>query len=200
LKTGHRLGTRRAGWHYPSAKWVHEADRLVRLDAQLAKVLGGDGKPADAAECLQLAWLCQRSSKRLDAAAAHFYSEAFAAEPKRADDLRTGHRYNAACAAARAGCGQSKDAAGLDDQERSRLRRQALDWLRADLTAWDKCLDGQPDPAPAAVLWKMAQWQQDADLAGVRGAEALAKFPEAERRKWQQLWADALRRRAAESK
>ena len=46
----------------------------------------------------------------LNCAAARFYEEAFAAQPKLADDLGAAHRYNAACAAALAGCGQSKDA------------------------------------------------------------------------------------------
>ena len=36
---------------------------------------------------------------------------------------------------------------------------------------------------------RLREWQQDADFAGVRG-EALAKLPEAERKAWQQLWAD----------
>jgi hypothetical protein len=36
-------------------------------------------------------------------AAARWYSEAFAAQPKLADDLNAGHRYEAACAAALAG-------------------------------------------------------------------------------------------------
>jgi serine/threonine protein kinase/Tfp pilus assembly protein PilF len=201
LKTGHRLGTQRSGWPHPSAAWVREAERLVRLDARLSKVLSGDSQPSDAAERLQLAWLCQRPYKQLDGAAARLFCEAFAAEPKRAEDLRAGHRYNAARAAARAGCGQGKDATELDDKERARLRRQALDWLLADLAAWGKRLEGDTDPAPAAVRRKMAQWQQDADLAGVRGPEALAKLPEAERREWQQLWADveALLRRATEA-
>jgi hypothetical protein len=40
---------------------------------------------------------------------------------------------------------------------------------------------------------------KDDDLAGVRGADALARLPEAERREWQKLWeeVEALRRRAA---
>jgi tetratricopeptide (TPR) repeat protein/tRNA A-37 threonylcarbamoyl transferase component Bud32 len=204
LKTGHQLGTRRAGWHYPSAEWIRKAERHLRLDVQLSKVLSGDGQPADIAERLEMAWLCQRPHKQLDAAAARFFSEAFSAEPKLADDLRAGHRYryNAACAAARAGCGLSRDAAGLGELERARLRRQALVWLRADLAAWGKRLDGQPDAARGAVRQTMAHWQQDPDFAGVRCPEALAKLPEAERRPWQQLWADveALRQRAAKAK
>jgi hypothetical protein len=37
---------------------------------------------------------------------------------------------------------------------------------------------------------QMQHWQQDPDFAGVRGDEALARLPEAERPQWQKLWAD----------
>src|SRR5205823_10023601 len=97
-------------------------------------------------------------------AAAHFYAEAFTAHPKLADDLRFPNRYNAACSAALAGCGQGKDAAGIDDAKRARLRRQALDWLRADLAAWCQLLEKQPDQTRARVQW-LRRWQQDADFA-----------------------------------
>ena len=52
-------------------------------------------------------------------------------EPKLADNLAAVHRYNAACAAALAACGQGNDADNLDGKECARLRGQALDWLRA---------------------------------------------------------------------
>jgi hypothetical protein len=51
--------------------------------------------------------------------------------------------------------------------------------------------------AHTAVRDKMRHWQADLDLAGVRGPEALAKLPEAERQEWQKLWddvADVLKR------
>jgi hypothetical protein len=76
-----------------------------------------------------------------------FYSEAFADDPKLADDLRTRHRYNAACSAALAGCGQGADADKPDDQERARLRQQALAWLRADPAAWCQLLEKEPEQA-----------------------------------------------------
>jgi hypothetical protein len=69
------------------------------------------------------------------------------------------------------------------------LRHQALDRLRADLTAWGQLLEKQPDQARARVQQAMRMWEQDTDFNGVRGA-ALAKLPEAERRAWQQLWKD----------
>jgi len=46
------------------------------------------------------------------------------------------------------------------------------------------------------------QRHRDRDFAGVRGDEALAKLPEAERHEWRKLWQDVaeLERRATETK
>jgi serine/threonine protein kinase/Flp pilus assembly protein TadD len=188
LRRGHELGSKQPNWRKPSAEWLRRAERLVALDAKLPQVLRGQAQPADAAEYIALAKLCQEY-KRLYAAAARFYAGAFDDEPQLADGLRTAQRYNAACAAALAGCGRGEDAAKLEDAERARLRRQALAWLRAELAAWDQLLDKDPERARAAVQQALRHWQEDADLAGVRG-DALAELPEAERRPWQQLWAD----------
>ncbi len=60
-------------------------------------------------------------------------------------------------------------------------------------------LDKEADKANAAaeVAKVLHYWRVDSDLAGVRGPEALAMLPEAERQPWQKLWddvADALAR------
>jgi hypothetical protein len=102
--------------------------------------------------------------------------------------MGAGHRYHAACAAALAGCGQGKDADKLTDTERARLRRLALDWLRADLKVWGLLLDEGPDKVRPVIVGRMRHWQADAYLAGVRGSAALAKLPKAERQAWQDLW------------
>jgi serine/threonine protein kinase/Flp pilus assembly protein TadD len=166
---------------------------------KLPRILKGEAQPADAADCLALAGLCQLPYQGLYAASVRFYREAFASQPSLAEDLQAGNRYNAACAAALAGCGQGKDASALGEKERARLRQQALDWLRSNLDAWRRLLDKQPDRAGPVVAKKMQHWQQDSDFAGVRGQDALGRLPEAERRDWQGLWADvaALGRRAA---
>jgi tetratricopeptide (TPR) repeat protein len=199
LRRGHELGSKGPSpWPYPSGQWVKEYERLVELDSKLPEILSGHRKPADVGERLAVASLCQQAKKRY-AAAARFYDEAFAEEPQLADNLRLQHRYNAACAAALAGCGQGEDAAGLDDQERVRLRKQARDWLNADLRA----LRGLPDKDPArvgpAAAKQLAHWLEDTDFAGVRGEESLARLPEAERGDWRKLWqeVEALRQRAA---
>jgi serine/threonine-protein kinase len=170
---------------------LQNAERLLALDRKLSAVLEGKEKPADVAERLALAQLCQTPDKKLHAAALRFYCEAFAAAPRRADDLDSRHRYNAACAAALAAAGPGNDAGKLDDKDRARLRRQALDWLRADLKAYRQLMEKSAGKAGPAVAQRMQHWLQDDDFAGVRGAEALGKLPEAERQDWQKLWADA---------
>jgi tetratricopeptide (TPR) repeat protein len=188
LKRGHELGSKNPRWSYPSARLVRLAADLVPLEGQLPKLLKGGAQPANAAQGMALAWHCQEHKKHY-AAATRFYAEAFVAQPGLADDLKAQDRYNAACAAALAGCGQGQDAAKLDDQERARLRGQSLTWLRADLAEHAKILEKGPAQVRAAVQQRLAHWQQDTDFAGVRG-DALARLPAAERQAWQQLWAD----------
>src|SRR5262249_40914886 len=117
------------------------------------------------------------------------YAEAFAAETRLAKDQVAEHCYNAACSAALAGCGQGKDAARLDSQERALLRRQALDWLRADVQAYMKLLEsGKPDSL-TLVQQRLQHWQRDDDLIGVRDPAAIAKLPPDEQDSWRELWA-----------
>ena len=188
LHRGHVLGSKIAGWPHPSARWLKNAERLVQLDARAPKILKGDEKPSSPAEQIELARMCHRY-KKLYTAAVRLYSDAFTAQPLLAEDISSANRYNAACAAALAGCGQGLDAGGLNRKDRTHLREQALGWLRADLIQWSKLLEKDPKQARARVR-QLKQWQKDADLAGIRGAEALAKLPEAERHEWQQLWAE----------
>jgi tetratricopeptide (TPR) repeat protein len=191
----------KADQHYAVAvRQLQRCDRLLALDAKLTQVLTGHAQPADAAERLELAWLCQRSYKQLYVAALRFFEQAFTDQPALADNLQRQSRYDAACASALAGCGRGKDAGNLSEPERTRLRGQALTWLRADLRAWGQQLDKDPDKARPRVAKTMQHWQGDSDFAGVRGPEALGRLPEAERPEWQKLWEDvaALRQRAAE--
>jgi hypothetical protein len=196
LQRGHELGSANPGWRYPSGEWVREAERYIEIDARLPQLLNGETKPADLAEHMDVARVCRY--KQLHAAATRVYEKIFMDDPQRADDLSRGLRYSAACTAALAGCRQGKDADGLEDEERTRLRRQSLEWLRADLAARTRQLEKDPDKWRPEVARKMNHWLMDRDFDGVRGPEALAKLPEAERGDWQQLWEEvgALLKRA----
>jgi hypothetical protein len=199
VRKGHELGSKQPGWPYPSARWVQEAERLVELDRKLVAILEDKEKPAGPVERVALARLSQKPFKKLYAAAARFYADAFTAEPKLADDLRVQHRYNAACAAALAAAGKGEDAKDLDDKERARLRQQARDWLAADLALWTKHA-GSNDPTVRDAVQKALQhWQSDADLAALRDPEPLANLPDAERDACRKLWdeVEAVRKKAA---
>jgi serine/threonine protein kinase/tetratricopeptide (TPR) repeat protein len=187
VRRGHELGVRDPRWHYPSAQWVQRCEHMVELDERLPGFLEGKATVAGPAQGVELAELCY--IKHLHRAAARFYEEAFDAAPNLADRLDA-YRHNAACAAALAGCGQGKDAERLDAKQRASLRRQAGDWLRADLVAWSRLLDRQPNQAGSAA-WAtnaLRRWLAEPDLAGVRGPQALAKLAETERQSWQQFW------------
>jgi serine/threonine-protein kinase len=163
-----------------------QCQRYLALDARLPALLRGAEKPADAAERVEFAQLCLL--KKLYAAAARFYADAFTADPKLAEAVPNGNRYHAARAAALAGCGQGQDAGGLDDPGRARWRRQALEWLRQDLAWWGKALDSGNTQTGAEVRWRLQYWQTDGDLAGLREAGALGGLPPGERKECVALW------------
>jgi tetratricopeptide (TPR) repeat protein len=163
-------------------------DRCLPLESRLADLLAGKEQPKDNRERIDLGALCKLQWRY--AAATRFYSDAFAADAKLADDLKTWHRYNAACNAALAADGQGVDANKLDDKEKTRLRKQALDWLSADLALRIKQLDSGQTADRATVQQQMKHWQQDTDLAGLRDAASLAKLPVEERRACEKLWAE----------
>jgi serine/threonine protein kinase/Flp pilus assembly protein TadD len=184
LRKGHALGTAPdyRTWPYPSARWVRDCQRLVELEGRLPAVLLGLAQPADAAERNEFAQVCYL--KRLHAASARLRADAFRADPKLAADLPSGSRYHAACAAALAAAGSP------DGPDQVRWRKQALDWLRDDLTAYARLLEsGKPDDR-RLVVQRLRHWQGDWDLAGLRDPAAAARRPADEREACRQLWAD----------
>jgi tetratricopeptide (TPR) repeat protein len=192
LRRGQELGSKRPGWPYASdsAQWVQQCERLAQLDKKLPAILSGKEQAGGPIEQVHYAELCLQNYKRLYASAARLYQQALAARPSLAADPRTEVRYNAACAAALAAVGKGADAAQLDDMERARLRQQALDWLRADLTAYVRLAEQGNPNARQAILENLTHWQQDTDLTALRDGKALAALPEKERTAWQKLWAE----------
>ena len=168
---------------------LRRAQRWLELDGQLPDILAGRAEPRGPQGQVELALFCA-SCKEHYRAAAGFFADAFRAEPRLAGDLGAQHRYHAACAAALAAAGKGEDAKRLPERVVLTLRRQALRWLRADLAAFT-ALAGRDDPKlRQAIRQRLGHWQQDADLAPVRDAEALNKLPDHERDAWRRLWAD----------
>ena len=176
-----------------------KAEILVKSRAKLPAFQNGSYTPATNEERLGLVEWCK--IMKLHRTATSLYSNAFAADPKLADDLESNHRYNAACYAALAAAGQGEDAGKLDDKERMRLRQLAFDWLRADLASRSKQLQTGKPGDRTVVQQTLRFWQKDTDLAGLRDAAPLAKLPAEEQKALAQLWADVneLSKKATEN-
>ena len=126
-------------WPNPSAQRLRAAEHLMELEKKLSAILTGQAIPADAAEMVGLAQICY--GKKFYSHAASLWDNAFKAEPALADDMTAANRYNAACAAALAGSGNSKDDPPLESSTKGRWYKQALAWLRDDLNSWTKIVD-----------------------------------------------------------
>jgi WD40 repeat protein/serine/threonine protein kinase len=158
------------------------------LAKRFPAVLRGQDEPADNAERLAFAQLA-RDHKEF-AFATRLWAEALASDPVLGDDRQAQHRYQAARAAVLAAAGQGKDRRPLDDEAKAKLRRQALDWLKAELTAWSKHIESGPPQNRLNISLQLSDWKQDNDLAGIRDAAALAKLPAEEKKAFLQLWTD----------
>jgi tetratricopeptide (TPR) repeat protein len=189
LKRGHELGSRKKGWNYPSADWVQSCEQSLKVEESLRAVLEGRAQPKDVNEQLRFAQLCL--GKQFYARSAQLYSEALASAPTLAKDRGAAvHRYNAACAAARAGCAQGADASKLDAKERRRWRQQALGWLRVNLTALGEMLHEGTPAVRGMVRLRLQYWQKDANLSGLRDPAELAKLSPEEHAACLRLWAE----------
>ncbi|HYT92769.1 MAG TPA: tetratricopeptide repeat protein, partial [Gemmataceae bacterium] len=157
------------------------------LEDRLPAVLQGKDAPASDTERLQFAELC--CLKRRYLVAAGLYAAAFDGTPQLAGGPRARHRYNAARAAAQAGCGGG-DAAGLGDEERARWRRQARAWLRADVDAWAEELNRGAASARVPVRQALTRWREEPDVACVRDPGELGQLAAEERKECLALWAE----------
>jgi serine/threonine-protein kinase len=171
-------------WLYQTLR--HEAEPLFMPN--LPALLAGQARPRDQSERLALIAVC-RSMQRT-ATAARLFVEAFAVDPELANRLDDGHRFYAACCAARGGSGDGEDATDLTNAERARWRGQALAWLRDDLIAKRTLLAGGPIDRRAALPGQLATWFSDPALGGVRDV-GLRTLPSLEQEAWRALWRDA---------
>jgi tetratricopeptide (TPR) repeat protein len=169
------------------------AKRLRDAEERLTPFLAGKYRPRNNDERLGLAVLCER--RRLYPTAARLYADAFAADPRLPEDgkagrrMQCGPRYDAACCAARAGGGQGENVP-RDESERARWRRQALDWMKAELARCGKDMNSWFAATRSKARQALMIWQHDSALASIRDRSALIGLPAEERQACEKFWAD----------
>ncbi len=168
------------------ASLVRTAERMIALAARLPALLRGDDRPVNAEEHADFARLC--SFRQLYASSARLWSEAFAAQPDLADLAGAENRYQAACAAALAGCGRGHDAVPPDSVARKRLRGQAAHWIKTALTDCAVRLEKATPVERFEVAKRLGRWRVDPALAGLRDESALAALDAVERQTLRDLW------------
>jgi tetratricopeptide (TPR) repeat protein len=169
-------------------KILEATTRLAAGRDKVARFRNGDFTPADNADRLEMVDWCQ--FLKLNYTATKLLEAVIAADPKAADDVKAGHRYNAACYATLAADRQGADAGALDESARTRFRRQALDWIRADLAGWTKKLASDKAADRAEIAQYVGHWQKDPDLISVRDEGPLMKLSAEERAAFTTLWTD----------
>lgn len=188
LKRGHELGTMRTNWPYPSARWLVDCQRMCELEDRLPAFLHGEMQPMTSEERKGLAQLCYYKMRYVTAT--RVWIDAFHADPQLEGNLEGSFRYQAACAAFLAGNGLGIEANQIDDQKRLHLRKQALDWLHADLVLNSKMLTSSRLEDRQQSLERLRHWQYDSDLAKLHDPVELSKMSVAERVRCQGLWSE----------
>jgi serine/threonine-protein kinase len=185
-----------------------EAEALILPN--LPAFLRGEYRPQDNDERLAFSGACQFQG--LYAAAARLYADAFEADPQlagrlttecryrtlreefpeddRMEPLETECRYLAARCAALAGAGLAKDGAKLSAAERAHWRRQARQWLRADLAQWAGTLDSGSEPDRNLAKKMLTRWRVEPDLAALLESNEPDELSADERKDDLELWRD----------
>lgn len=161
-------------------------EKLVALEPRLPAVMKGCEAPASPEEAAAFARLAFARDR--PEAAARLWTEAFAASPDLAADLVAMNRFQAARAAARAATEGVRELAESGAESRAKWRRQAVEWLRADLAASTAIVNSGTAPQRAGVARRLSRWQVDPALASIRDEPALLALPEAERRSLRGFW------------
>ncbi len=168
---------------------LREAETQLKTDYEHLKatIKDASGLPTAIAKIgiAQIAY-----NKTLYAASTRIWSDVFASNPDLMDNLNASYRYNAACSAALAGYGWTKDDPPPDDEARRAPRSQALEWLKDDLAARSKLLEKANPATTANVAKVLAYWKEDPDLASIRDPSELAKLPKAEQSALGNFWSN----------
>jgi eukaryotic-like serine/threonine-protein kinase len=169
-------------------------DSLLVLEKRLPAILQGQENATNDKEAILLARMC--GHKKRHVAAARLYDDAFRAEPPYDEEQRFDAARNAVLAAA----GKGEDARLLLDKDVVMFRQCALQWLRDNLTDYDRWAKGKRPLLKQRARTVLGYWQSHTDLASVRDKKALDELPKTERAAWKDLWrnVESLRKQIAE--
>jgi serine/threonine-protein kinase len=187
LRKGFELASKEPRPRERAVESVESVDRLASLAAGIAELKAGRRQPSGAGERLEWAQVCRDAG--LYARAADLYAACLAEDPSLTADFRSETRLDAACAAVLAVPRPEGRPTALDEAQMAPRRRQAIEWLGADLDAWSSNFAADPRLPSADVRRRFARWTEGPELAAVRGDAALAALPDAERAEWVALWA-----------
>ncbi len=186
FRRAHELGSRRPDWPYPTELMIRHAESNLKRDDRLAAIVRGNEKLGDPGETLAFAAYCYKTKQY--ATFAKLFAAALEADPKLARDMDSPNRYNAASAATLAASGSGGDKERPDDRLKVHWRKQAREWLAAELAAWEReSLSTAPEPRAQAIE-NLKKWKADPALASIRGEAAYSALPAAEREAWNRLW------------
>ncbi len=163
------------------------AFRSKELLTKLPDIRAGKAEPKSPSETFEYAQLCMTPQKRY-ADAVRLYEKGLATDTRpEGNNFFSTHRYNAACAAARAARGEGIDAP-TDPTLCASLRAKALDWLKADLAYYQRRF-ASPVGGPRDVS-QLTNSLTDPDLSWLRPGLGRIGMPTTERDEWDKLWAD----------
>ena len=131
----------------PSGELSTRARELMTLEARYPAVVEGAELPVDAEEASRSRIAFARHDYP---SAARLWADSFTSSPEHAADLTTANRFQAARAAALAAREPERGDSPSDPESPARWRKQALDWLSADLTASAAAAHGWDLPAASS--------------------------------------------------
>jgi serine/threonine-protein kinase len=168
-----------------------------------------DGKDPPANNDERLALLGALHFENRFGAESRLYADAFAEDPTLPNELNADcfrridgaegaidrveafyapSRFSAARTAAVAGCGLGNDGARFSKAEQSEFRKQAREWLHAELVEWTTRFKGDSVATREIAASMLIHWESDSALAGIRDKDELDKLPAAEAAECRELW------------
>jgi tetratricopeptide (TPR) repeat protein len=186
MHRGVELGRFHPGWAHSSGQWVKECETMIEMDHRLDAYMKGQVALDDPKEQILLALVCAARGFPTTAAW-HFYS-ALSAQPELGDDVFRAYWFQAAGAAAKASAGEGNDGEGLNDDEKRRLTRLALECLDKDLVIWKKTAS-YGNMGNFTIQRALAVRKLHPALHAVRDPDALASLPGDVHESFEQYWA-----------